>query len=82
MLPVCFVQGDRLVTAAGTPPDAAQIAQIQEVAANKESPDQEKAAEYLTYLVDMGLIKKASRTANKPPEGNPQGGNTQPPPAQ
>lgn len=58
MLPVCFVQDDRLVTAAGTPPDAAQIAQIQAVAADENNPANETAAEYLTYLLDMGLIKK------------------------
>lgn len=62
MLPVCFIQDDRLVTASGNPPDAAQIAQIQAVAADAESPDQEKAVEYLTYLVDMGLLKKGARS--------------------
>jgi len=68
MLPVLFIQDDRVVTAAGTPPDRAQIQLIQKIA-ETEGPEQEKALEYLTHLADAGLLKSAKGESKSKTEG-------------
>lgn len=81
MLPVLFIQDGKLVTAAGTAPDRNQIQTISKIAATEGHEDQEKAAEYLTYLLDMGLIKPP-KTESDEGKGEGKGKGETKPPAQ